>query len=296
MISICIPIYNFNISALVEELGRQMKELDVLVELILIDDCSTQFKEENKAVCVPHSYIQLEKNNGRAKIRNLFLDYAQYDYLLFLDCDALIIKKDFISNYSKVLSKSPQLVCGGRVYPKKQPERTKLLRWKYGVKKETQSVEVRRLHPNTSFMTNNFLVSKQLLLDIKFNENISQYGHEDTLFGYELKKKNIEITHIDNPILNGDIEINEIFLRKTKEGVKNLATILQGKGYDKDFIKEVHLLSFYNKIKAFELVIVLIFRLSEPLIHSSLKNGWVSLSLFDFYKLGLFIRYKRRLN
>lgn len=296
MISICIPIYNFNVSALVEELGRQMKGVDVPVELILIDDCSTQFKEENKLVCAPYRYIQLENNIGRAKIRNLFLDYAQYDHLLFLDCDALIITKDFLANYCKVLANSPSLVCGGRVYPEKRPDSTRLLRWKYGVKKESQPVQVRRQHPNKSFMTNNFLVTKQLLKDVKFDENISQYGHEDTLFGYELGQRKVEITHIDNPILNGDIETNEVFFHKTKEGVKNLVTILQRKGNDKDFMKELQLLNYYNKVKPFEGLILIAFMLAEPFIHFVLTKGWVNLKLFDFYKLGLFIRYKRKLN
>lgn len=36
-------------------------------------------------------YIELKKNIGRAKIRNLFIEYTTNPYLLFLDCDTKII-------------------------------------------------------------------------------------------------------------------------------------------------------------------------------------------------------------
>ena len=54
---------------------------------------------------------------------------------------------------------------------------------------------------------------------ISFNERLSGYGHEDTLFGYELNKNNIQIHHIDNPVLNGHLDTNEAFLLKTEEGL-----------------------------------------------------------------------------
>jgi len=55
------------------------------------------FKKINENVCRKEIYIQLDNNIGRAKIRNLFLKYAKYDYLLFLDCDTFIISDDFVA-------------------------------------------------------------------------------------------------------------------------------------------------------------------------------------------------------
>ncbi|MBE9467544.1 MAG: glycosyltransferase [Bacteroidetes bacterium] len=57
-------------------------------------------------------------------MRNLFLKYAKYDYLLFLDCDAIITSKKFISNYITYIQKNkPKIICGGRIYDQHSPER-----------------------------------------------------------------------------------------------------------------------------------------------------------------------------
>ncbi|MBE9467545.1 MAG: glycosyltransferase [Bacteroidetes bacterium] len=65
MISICIPIYNFNVVNLVNELVRQGKTLNKESEIILIDDCSsTKFRQINELVCKKVKYISLNKNIG----------------------------------------------------------------------------------------------------------------------------------------------------------------------------------------------------------------------------------------
>lgn len=291
MISVCIPVFNFNITALVSELSKQCRDLDVPTEIIVIDDGSQFFKPENRKVTKDHQYIELTENIGRSKIRNLFLEYAKYDYLLFMDCDSLIVNSHFLLSYLEALKRSPLIVCGGRIYPSK-PERNKLLSWKHGVYKESLSAEVRNRNPNKSFMTNNFVVAKSCLSRIKFDERITQYGHEDTLFGYQLAKNNIEIRHVDNPVLNGDIETNEVFLEKTKHGVINLVHILNFLEYDKDFIKNVSLLNYYERSKSVRGLQYLLFKIFKRPIYYFLKKGYVNLKLFDFFKLGIFLENK----
>lgn len=52
MISICIPVYNFNVNDLVKQLSFQLELLDVISEIILIDDCSdSSFKKVNERIC-----------------------------------------------------------------------------------------------------------------------------------------------------------------------------------------------------------------------------------------------------
>ena len=292
MISVCIPVYNFNITALVNELVKQCEQMNIPTEIIVIDDCSEEFKTDNQRVSKNVKYIDLPKNIGRAKIRNRFLEYANYQYLMFLDCDSLVVREDFLSKYLEVLKNEPNVICGGRIYPGQSPGRNKMLSWKHGIYKESLPAEVRRLNPNKSFMTNNFVVARTCLEKIKFDERITKYGHEDTLFGYELAKSNIEITHIDNPVLNGDIETNEVFLQKTKYGVINLVHILNFLEYDKDFIKNVNLLDYYYKTKTLRGVQYLIYKIFKKPIYYFLVKGFVSIKFFDFYKLGFFIECK----
>ncbi len=294
MISICIPIYNFNVSPLLDELSMQMEKAEASVELILIDDCSSsEYKERNKSVCNKHRYIELEENIGRAKIRNLFLDHAQYDHLLFLDCDSSIPNKTFLSNYLKAIKKGESsIICGGRIYDSAKPDSNKLLRWKYGIEKESLSYEERMQQPNKSFMTNNFLISKTLLQEIKFDERLSEYGHEDTLFGFELKKRGIEINHIENPVLNGHLENNAEYLKKTEKSIHNLIAILDYVNYDPDFIQDVSLLNFYSNPSTKKLIpfIKIFFPFLKPFIKFFLINGFISIRLFSFYKFGILIQ------
>ncbi len=294
MISICIPVYNFEIDLLINALSDQMKSLDEQMELIVIDDHSgADIKARNKASCQNCKYIELPENIGRSKIRNLFLNYSSQDYLLFLDCDCLIENPRFLKNYLETLKDQPKVVCGGRIYGPQPPGRQQRLRWKYGVYKESQTCESRKKQPYKSFLSNNFLIQRRVLEEIKFDERITQYGHEDTLFGYSLKKNQIPISHIDNPVLNGDIETNEEYLRKTGEGITNLLAILNYEEYHQDLIKDISLLRFYKKIRKYENIVLWLFLLKKPIIKALLKKGYVNLRLFDFYKLGLFIEQKK---
>ena len=293
MITICIPVYNFNVTSLVSELSNQAKSLSILYEIIIIDDCSENYKIINRSVCEKYTYIELSENIGRASIRNLFLKYAKYEYLLFLDCDSLIGTTNFLSKYIEIIKDSPSVVCGGRVYDTSRPKRAKMLSWKYGILRESQPCSIRRKFPNKSFMTNNFLINKKILEEIKFDERIVQYGHEDTLFGFSLKKKNIIITHIDNPVINGDVEQNSEYLNKTREGVINLINILDFIEYDNELINDITILKFYNKVRKIEKIIKLSFVLFKPLIIFLLTKGYIRLYLFDYFKLCTFIENKK---
>ena len=178
---------------------------------------------------------------------------------------------------------------GGRVYDKKRPGREKILRWKFGIIKESKSAAIRNQNPYESFMTNNFLIKKAILEETRFEERLINYGHEDTLFGFDLRKNNVMILHIDNPVLNGDIDTNPEYLNKTNESVKNLVYILNFSGYDKEFIHSISLLKFYNKIKKGKGMIQASFILLKPVTFLLLRKGYVSMYLFDYYKLGILI-------
>lgn len=293
MISVCIPVYNFNVTKLLTELSRQSAELSVDCEIVVIDDASDDYyKLLNEEICKKQTYIKLERNIGRAAIRNLFLKYTQFNYLLFIDCDSVITSPQYLSDYIKEINTiKPEIICGGRVYDTAPPDRNHLLRWKYGIRKESQPLAVRLLSPNKSFMTNNFLINRILFEKIQFDERLKDYGHEDTLFGYLLKKQGVSIYHIDNPVLNGDIETNIEYLEKTEKGINNLAYVLQYVDYEDDFIEDVSLLKYYFRLK--KMHIILPVKLLSALFSKSVKylltNGYANLYLFDFYKLGVLV-------
>ena len=102
MISICIPIYNFNVVELVKKLIHQSNQLKIVYEVLCIDDGSENiWKEQNQSLNKLENvnYYELKNNLGRSKIRNMMAKEAKHDFLLFLDCDSALISDTFISNY-----------------------------------------------------------------------------------------------------------------------------------------------------------------------------------------------------
>lgn len=291
MISICIPIYNFDVKQLVGALKKQIDAFDLDAELVIIDDASNEkYKIMNRETCVGLTYHELESNVGRAKIRNLFLNFAKGDYFLFLDCDSLLATDRFVSTYLQVINSSSAVICGGRVYPTAKPEKNKRLSWKYGIAAESKSVEQRTKFPFDSFMTNNFLIKRSIFEHIQFNESIRDYGHEDTLFGFDLLQAKKNIHHIENPVLNGHIETNTEFLRKTNVALENLVFILGLVKSDAQFIASNKLLRFYFKWEKRGLLWLfrLFFPLNNMIFRLSVNIGVVSILAFSVYKLTVF--------
>jgi glycosyltransferase involved in cell wall biosynthesis len=294
MISICIPVYNHNINELVLELIRQGNESGVDYEIILIDDSSSMdYRIINENVYRLCKFVQLETNAGRARIRNLFQDHAKYENFLFVDCDSVITREDFISRYiNEVAENSSLVICGGRVYKPVPPPREKKLRWKYGIDRESQLPSVREASPFRFFMSNNFLVNRNVFEKIKFDDRLTEYGYEDTLFGYWLMKNQVKISHIENPVLHGCLESNSEFLQKTEKSIDNLLRILHFTGSDNDFVKNVRLLQIHKMICSMRLTRICRLSLNQlrPLFKSLLSGGFILMWMFDLYKLGLLLQ------
>ncbi|MFO7371402.1 MAG: glycosyltransferase [Bacteroidales bacterium] len=292
MLSILIPVYNFNIVSLVTELHKQASKAAIPFEIIVLDDCSSELlRDQNKDVShlAGVRFYELEKNIGRARIRNRLAGMAVYDSLLFMDCDSAVPSERYIGNYLPYCGKE-MVVCGGRIYKPEPPEEPEyLLRWLYGISKEQVPEAIRNLNPYRSFMTNNFLVSKNICLQVQFDENIILYGHEDTLFGLELKKQHVHVRHINNPLEHIGLEISREFLRKTEEGIGNLLMLIHNNKIDQDDIRDIRLLKAYNRVKKFRMVRLYRFFYSfiSSMVMRNLLGSNPSIFAFDLYKLSL---------
>lgn len=291
MISICIPIFNYDVRPLVSSLARQAKEQNAEVEIVCIDDHSdAQFEAMNHGV--GDVYVKLPKNVGRAAIRNLFLKHTKGEWLLFLDNDS-IVNDCFLARYLVWLDKDTKVMVGGRIYDPKSDRPECHLRYRYGVEVESRNEKSRRKEPYRSFMTNNFLIHREVLQQIGFDERINLYGHEDTLFGYRLEMAGIPILHIDNAVVNGEVETNADFVNKSEEAVKSLVTIYGFMQGDARFCQSVRLLRAYYSVCHWHLsgLVYAVFKLFYKPLRLLLVNGrCTSMAVFNFYKLGLFIK------
>jgi glycosyltransferase involved in cell wall biosynthesis len=291
MLSICIPVYNYDVGRLVQDLHLQAEKAGYPFEILLMDDASNErFQETNQAIDLEAvRYIQLNENIGRAKIRNRLAEEAKFPYLLFMDCDLAVASSWYIENYSRFFE-FRTVCCGGRMYEEKEPADSTWLRWKYGVERECASASKRSKNPNTGFQTNNFLIHKSLFEKVKFNEDLAGYGHEDTLFGLELLGQGFIIRHIDNPLIHLGLESAFDFLEKTVNGIANLhhVELLLCEKYPeyinhsrltrtKLFLQKYHLSGFVSKL----------FSIMRKPMKTYLLREKPSLLIFDLYRLGL---------
>ncbi|MDR3704913.1 MAG: glycosyltransferase [Paludibacteraceae bacterium] len=293
MLSILIPIYNYNCLELVKSLNKQALELDIKYEILAIDDCSSISFPDNREINLLDNctYTELDKNIGRSCIRNRLADMAQYNNLLFIDCDSKIVSEYFLQRYLSFVKEQNIVVCGGRLYASEPPSDKKLfLHWLYGSKREVIPAAKRQRNPYHSFMSNNFLISKMLFNQIRFNEKISTYGHEDSLFGYEIKKRNATIYHTDNPLIHTGLETASTILKKERDSIKNLILISENFVDKKELANDIKLLKYALKIDKSHLTgfLVFIFNLFNNLICKNIQSNSPSLFLLDIYKLGYF--------
>jgi len=294
MISVLIPIYNFNVAKLVKDLHAQLSYANVIFEIILGDDASNQqFNNEKLTDLLYVKYFSLPENIGRAKIRNLLVEKANYPYLLFMDCDASISSSLYINNYLVEISRNPAPLCiiGGVAYRKQKPNPKYYLRWFYGSKREATDADIRNQKPYKSFTSFNAVFSKSIFDLVKFDESFSTYGNEDTFFGNQLRNTKIPVIHINNPLFHDGLDTNEDYLNKVETSIDNLISLFQSHKIDSFFIRENRLLAYYFSCK--KIFIIPALKLFYKTFLSDIKQKILrkpSIFWLDVYKLGYLVQ------
>ena len=228
IISVLIPIFNFEVEALIERLVTEARNFPSEIEIICADDYShSAIREANRDICKKHlvKYIELEKNYGRSKIRNFLAQQSHGKYLLFIDCDSAIPKEGFLARYLQY-GLNNQVIYGGRIYDSKMPaDPQKRFHWKYGHQVEAPSFEKRKKMGHMAFQSNNFLAPKTLFTNLSFDEDIQGYGYEDLMLAQILVKNGFQIIHLDNPVVHIGLESQLDFLKKTENAIINLSKL-----------------------------------------------------------------------
>lgn len=293
-ISVLIPVYNYDVTALVQELASKLQMIGKKGEIIVLDDAS------DSPVSLPHkllndfSFISLhrnEKNEGRMLARQRLSQLAQHEYLLFLDCDSEITNNHFLLKYFEKADGSESLVVGGRIYSKDQPADCNLvLHWKYGTQRESRKRNEDGSNA-PAFMSNNFLVKRSVFNQLTFSLVLSGYGHEDTWWGIQFSELGIHCRHIDNPVVHASLEKTTTFLDKSEKALTNL--LLLEKNVNIDLLKkEVKIYRWYHRLKISGLAGVYLF--FEKPFHKYFRLNLLSckprLFYFDLYRLAQLIR------
>lgn len=293
MLSILIPVYNYNVLPLAIELVKQCNSSGIIFEIICLDDASQRFIFENQRINLFEntSYSVLEKNIGQSAIRNLLAKRATYENLLLLDADVIPADSQFVSNYVTAIKEQKKLVFGGQLYKDEKPVNELLLRWIYGRKRESLNVSQRTKKVSDFALVSNLLIKKEILIRFPFDEKLTKYGYEDLLFFTVLKSNNITLSHIDNPVVHLNCETSEVFLRKTQEAIENLEFLHSSHKLSREQSKVIAAYDFLKKLKLI-LLFYFFYKKSEQKIERNLLSEKPLLFLFDIYKLGYFCSLK----
>ncbi|MEP5340495.1 MAG: glycosyltransferase family 2 protein [Algibacter sp.] len=289
MISILIPTYNYNAFPLASDIEKLIIKTTFKFEIICIDDGSkSALNIENKKInsLANGQFIASPTNVGLSINRNNLAKLAQYEFLLFIDSDSEIINDDFISNYIKEIVKNPDVIYGGRIHPE-HVESERKLRWKYGKRREDTHYSKRLKNKYKSVLFNNTVIKKTVFNKIRFNNSITQYGHEDTIFAYNLSLINANIKHIDNNIMHGDVDLNHVFFNKMHKSLENLNYIYTQKIINPNFIT---FLQVFIKLKKNKMHYLFswIHKIFYPFFKTNLTSNNPSLNIFNLFRLSYF--------
>lgn len=293
-LSILIPVHNSVCISLVHSLLQQAVSIEGLrYEILVADDGSTN--EESKALNrqinkLPHCrFIERGENVGRAAIRNYLASKAQNDYLLFLDSDVRIHRPDFLLRYLQC--EKAEVVHGGYEL---QPERTDSvrgnLRYRYEESCKLQnSVKRRALHPYKSFKTSNYFIRREIMLACPFDERLRRYGYEDILMGKKFMQQQVEVKHIDNPVVLYKFDSNAIFLQKTHDALQNLVFL------SNEMPGFTQIQRMADKIVRYkvEIPLLLAYKILQSFIKRHLLGRHPQIFIYNIYRLCTYLRLRK---
>ena len=284
-ISVLIANYNWDVRALVKEVHEQLSQSGTTFEILCYDNSkdSSYEKYNDELNALENVTYRLEPHHvGRSQNRNKLAADANYDWFLFLDGDSAVTHSNFVSNYLKA-SAEAMVACGGTAYGPK-PKQEQLLRWTYGKEREELSAGKRSEKPNSGFSSFNFLIKREAFELVEFNNELTEYGHEDTLFGQSLGEHHFNVLHIDNPLVHLGLDSNEVFLTKTQFALKNLKYLVDSK-----ILKnESKLTSYYLKLSKTRTkkVIKALYKRNQEKWVKNLCGPAPNMRTFDLYRLG----------
>lgn len=286
MLSILIPIYNYNISRLVAEIHQQATKAKIDFEIICFNDNSQKYISQNNTAVetlVNTKLINSDINVGRTAARRGLCAAAKHNWLLYLDADVFPKSNSFIQYYLHKISSNYDVFFGGFTYSKEKPKKEQILRWKYGKKFEEVDANTRNKKPYQLIISANFLIKKEVFNTVSAKINRKSYGL-DNYFASLLKQGNIKVLHLNNEVYHFGLENNEIFLKKIEEAITTLLWAFNNK---KIPVHDQKLLTIFQKTKKIKANHIMAF--FYAILHTSIKRNLLGSApnthVLQFYKL-----------
>ncbi len=227
ILSILIPVRNWDLGLLLTTLADEIRQngLAPQLEILVGDDQSDpMYRRYNRKNIAQHPCIHYhEPRNrlGRARMRLYLGQQAKGICLLFLDCDMLPDRPDFLRTYLRAIEAGHQVVCGGISYHRRiLKDRCYDFSWYKGVHTESIPVAARKQQPWRYFFTGNILLHRAVFTHTPIDSRFGGYGYEDTEWGIRIHRT-IGITHVDNPCSHLGLIKKEVVLDRMRRSIPN---------------------------------------------------------------------------
>ncbi len=286
MISVLIPVYNYNICDLVNSIHKQLIASEKEFEIICLDDNSNpQIINVNSIInsLSNTSYVLSERNNGIAITRQSLIKKAKYSWIILLDADVKLKDASYITNYFNIIKQKYEVVFGGIIYEDNPPDANSLLRWKYGVTYESVSAEKRNKTPYKITSAANMLIKKDVYIKFALDSIGNSYGM-DIYFGPQLKLNKIPVLHIDNSVYHLGLESSIKYKEKVEFGIRTLLNLYNNndiKEHENDLLKAF----IYSKKTGLNYVFFGFFKVFNVLIKKNLLSKNPKIILLQYYKI-----------
>lgn len=290
--SILIPVFNYDVRALIENLLFQLKGIDCSYEIVLSDDNSNSYFRNTNNEYIKNlnndrvKLIQQSSNIGNGVNRNCLIKNASYEWLLFLDADVFPVFSTFISVYIAEMRSTLKEIISGNIVYELHSESKHLLRWKYGVKKEQISFKERKKRSIISLRGANFAIKKDLAVKNNFLHLIEDYGFVDTRFFLQFKQYQVSV--VENPVYHLGIESNEVYFEKMKKSIRNALFMFHEN--NEVVVASISIISNYKKVRLLKNILGLLYEISNKKLKKNIVSSAPSIFVFQMYKL-LYIAY-----
>jgi glycosyltransferase involved in cell wall biosynthesis len=210
VISVLVPVFNWDVSRLAHSLLEEIRSerLEGQIEIIFADDCSTakEIQAANRTAlsvlqAASVSYLELERNLGRAAIRNHLVEQSTGEFLLFLDADVIPDNRNFLRCYLEhVRADSCDVVCGGISYAQRILTGPEYDFYVYmSSRAGIRAAAIRNLQPWRWMFTSNVMLRRAAFDATPFDRRFTGYGYEDVEWSIRLARK-FRVLHVDNPV------------------------------------------------------------------------------------------------
>jgi glycosyltransferase involved in cell wall biosynthesis len=225
-LSICIPLYRYDVTKLIDALAACKSSS--LAEIVLYDDGSGDHellaKLESHAGRVPAAVriVSAAANRGRAVARNAAFKHARSEWLLLLDADMMPDSESFIEGYLDAIETTwePAVVVGGyslKTAPK--DKRFALHRWQAEAS-ECLPATTRSVAPGRYVFSSNVLVHRLVLDACPFDQRFAAWGWEDTDWGLRAQQW-FPVRHIDNTATHMGLDTDKALIAKYASSGQN---------------------------------------------------------------------------